>query len=307
MIVCIGAFDGYHRGHFALFDRARSLSRELNTDWTLVTFEPHPRFVLGGLKARLFSQEEKSFLRGCLGVPEPIEIPFTRVFADTEPQIFLDELRKRVPLDGIVVGSDFRFGRGRTGDGAFLRRYGAKFGLKVELVPQLEEGGSPVSSTRVRSCIEKGDLEQASCLLGYPFFIRSRVVHGQQRGRTFGFPTANLNPGEYKLIPAEGVYAGSAWADGQWYAAAVSVGRNPTFGDGLDLRLEVHVLEFSGGLYGHKLLLALFRRLRPMERFANSDALAKQLQADCAQAQECFTISSPLLEIFRQNGQDQRK
>ena len=302
MIVCIGAFDGYHRGHFALFERARVLSRELNTDWALVTFEPHPRFVLGGLRARLFSREEKAFLRRCFAVPDPIEIPFTREFANTEPGRFLAELGARVPLDGIVVGSDFRFGRGRSGDGDFLRGYCAVHGLKLALVPQLTEGGSPVSSTRVRSCVENGDVEQAARLLGYPFFIHSQVVRGQQRGRTLGFPTANLTPGEYKLIPAEGVYAASAWADGQWRAVAVSVGRNPTFGEGLDARIEAHLLDFSGDLYGRELFLTFFQRLRPMKRFADETELVAQMGRDCEQARERFAKMGPSLDVFIPGG-----
>ncbi|MBP5211806.1 MAG: riboflavin biosynthesis protein RibF [Pyramidobacter sp.] len=298
MIVCIGAFDGYHRGHFSLFERARSLSRGMDTDWALVTFEPHPRFVLGGLKARLFSPAEKAFLRRCFGLPEPVEIPFTHEFANTEPQLFLDELRARVPLEGVVVGSDFRFGRGRTGDGDFLRGYCEARGLSVALVPQLTEGGSPVSSSRVRSCVENGDLEEAKCLLGYPFFIRSQVVTGQRRGRTLGFPTANLTPGEYKLIPAEGVYAGSAWADGGWRAAAVSVGRNPTFGGEADVRLEAHLLDFHGDLYGRELFLTLFERLRPMERFSGAAELAAQMERDCERARAIFAGARPSLGVF---------
>ena len=301
MIVCIGAFDGYHRGHFSLFDRARKLARELGTEWKPVTFEPHPRFVLGGLKARLFTPAEKAFLRANFDIPEPLEIPFTREFAAVEPGSFLDELRARLTLDGIVVGSDFRFGRGRAGDGAFLSRYCAEHQLKFSLVPQLTEADEPISSTRVRAFVENGDLEAASSLLGYPFFISSAVEHGEQRGRTLGYPTANLLPGESKLLPGEGVYAGAAWDDGRWYAAAVSVGRNPTFLASGNMRVEAHLLDFSKDLYGRQLFLTLLCRLRPMIRFASGDELAVQLAHDCEQSKEIFAGAATQIVTFRQS------
>lgn len=299
MIFCIGAFDGYHRGHTVLFDRARSLARAHGTEWGLVTFEPHPRFVLGSLKARLFTAAEKVFLRENFDIPAPVEIPFTREFAQTEPEQFIETLCARLSVDGIVVGSDFRFGRNREGDGEFLRRCGASRGFFVEVVPQLTDAGRPVSSTRVRACVERGEMERAAALLGYPYFICSSVVSGQRRGRLLGFPTANLAPGAEKLIPGDGVYAGAAWSGGCWVPAAVSVGSNPTFLTTKETRIEAHLCGFSGDLYGQNLFVAFLRRLRAMRRFGCAEELARQLSLDCEAAERVFCGLCPSLDVFR--------
>lgn len=298
MIVCFGAFDGYHRGHFRLFEKSREMARALGADWLPVTFEPHPRFVLGGLTARLFSRAEKSFLRRNFGVPEPYEIPFTRELAGTEPGEFLDGLRARFPVEGVVVGADFRFGRDRSGDGDFLRGYCARRGVALRLVPQLELGGLPVSSTRARECVERGEAEEAAALLGYPYFICSRVIRGQMRGRTLGYPTANIGVPPAKLLPGEGVYACAALRAGRWYPAAVSVGRNPTFMENAGVRVEAHLSGFGGDLYGRPLFLAFLSRLRDMERFSRPGDLIDRLGIDTARAEAIFAGRRDALGVF---------
>ncbi len=300
MIVCLGAFDGYHRGHFSLFEKARALAEKRREEWKIVTFSPHPRFVLGGLKARLFTPDEKALLRACFDLPEPVRIPFTKEFAATEPSSFLDELRARLGVTGIVVGREFRFGRARSGDGAFLTEYCRKNGLELALMPQLlSPDGAVICSTRARDMVQAGSVEQAAELLGYPYFIVSEVVHGEHRGSALGYPTANMRPDEKKLIPGEGVYAGAMRHAGRWYPAAVSVGRNPTFLVEGSLRVEAHVIGYSGELYGARPMLALLRRLRPMARYSGGEALTRQLAVDCASTREIFAAAAKQLEIFK--------
>lgn len=298
MIVCIGAFDGYHRGHFRLFGQADTLARSLGTDWRPVTFEPHPRFLLGQLSARLFSRAEKFFLRKNFAIPEPVEIPFTREFADIGPEAFLEGLRERFPVKGIVVGTDFCFGRNRSGDGSFLRGYCPRHGLELRLVPQLTDGGMPVSSSRVRSHVERGEPEAACALLGYPYFVCSRVIHGRQCGRTLGFPTANIGADGTKLLPREGVYACAAWHEGRWYPAAVSVGRNPTFLENVGVSVEAYLSGFSGDLYGRPLFLTFFAFLRQIERFPDRENLIAQMERDVRVCRDVFAARKDELSVF---------
>lgn len=302
MIVCIGAFDGYHRGHFCLFNTARELARAQKSAWTVVTFAPHPRFVLGnGLKARLFSEEEKERIRQVFSIPDPLEIPFTPQLASTEPGVFLDALDQRLGISGIVVGQAFHFGKNRSGDSDFLLRYCSSHGWQLRLVPQqIMQDGSTISSSRIRELIQGGDVTRANTLLGYPFFIISQVVTGEQRGRDLGYPTANILPGDMKLIPMEGVYAGAAWQGGRWWPAAVSVGRNPTFNVNGNLRIESHLIGFQGNLYGERLTLAFLDKLRPITRYSGRDELIEQLRVDCSRTEEIFQHSVEHLMPFYQ-------
>ncbi len=300
MIVCLGAFDGYHRGHFSLFEKACDLADKNREEWKIVTFSPHPRFVLGGLKARLFSGREKEILRANFRLPEPIKIPFTREFANTDPKSFLDELCARYQVTGIVVGVEFRFGRGRSGDGEFLSAYSREHGIELALMPQIiSSDGEVICSTRVRDLVETCHVDEAAELLGYPYFIVSEIVRGESRGRTMGYPTANMVLDEKKLLPGEGVYACALLHAGRWYPAAVSVGRNPTFHPQGTLRVESHIIGFDGGeIYGASPMLAFLRQLRPMLRFDDAESLAQQLAVDCERTREIFDCSDDLLKVF---------
>ncbi len=300
MIVCLGAFDGYHRGHFSLFEKARDLAGKNCEEWKIVTFSPHPRFVLGGLKARLFSPQEKEILRANFRLPEPIKIPFTREFANTDPKSFLDELCARFGVTGIVVGVEFRFGRARSGDGEFLTKYCGSRGIELALMPQIvSSDGEVICSTRVRDLVEKGCVDRAAELLGYPYFIVSEIVRGESRGRTIGYPTANMGFDEKKLLPGEGVYACAMLHAGRWYPAAVSVGRNPTFHPQGVLRVESHIIGFEGGeIYGASPMLVFLRRLRPMSKFDDAESLAQQLAVDCERTREIFDLRADLLKVF---------
>ncbi len=301
MIVCLGAFDGYHRGHFSLFEKARDLAVKNCEEWKIVTFSPHPRFVLGGLKARLFSPEEKEILRANFDLPEPIKIPFTKEFAKTEPASFLDELCSRFGVKGIVVGVEFRFGRARSGDGEFLTKYCTSHGIGLALMPQIvSSDGEVICSTRVRDLVETGHVDEAAELLGYPYFIVSKIVRGESRGRTIGYPTANMGIDEKKLLPGEGVYACALLHAGRWFPAAVSVGRNPTFHPQGALRVESHIIGFDGGeIYGASPMLAFLQRLRPMARFDDAGSLARQLAVDCERTRKIFDRSADSLNVFQ--------
>lgn len=290
MIFSIGSFDGYHRGHCQLFSAAQEMSARLGVSWQIVTFSPHPRKVLGnGLDTILFSEEEKKFIRQFLHLPEPIVIQFTLQFAAEPPEKFLADLDLKWGVDGIVVGDDFHFGKDKTGNGKTLERVCRSRGWKLALIPQLlSEGGLPISSSRIREMLDSGRVSTATDLLGYPFFMMSQVRYGQQRGRNLGFPTANFIPEKDKKLPAEGVYAGAALLEKSWIPAAISVGRNPTFlTDGI-LRVEVHLIQFCGDLYGKTFPVAFLERLRPIVRFAGARELCAQMKIDCGKVVQTF-------------------
>jgi riboflavin kinase/FMN adenylyltransferase len=264
--LAIGTFDGVHLGHRAVVAAAV----ESGLPVAAVTFDPHPRSVLGPEPLPLLcSLERRLELLEELGVGEALVVPFDRELATLEPAAFAE--RWLAPLGAAVVtaGVDFRFGRGRTGDLELLR----SLGYDVRPVA-LVEG---VSSSRARGLVAAGEVVEAARLLGRPVEIEGTVVSGDARGAGLGFPTANLEPPEGVLVPRLGIYAGSALGT----RAAVSVGTNPTYDVG-ELRVEAFLLDFEGDLYGRRLVVELWRRLRDEAAFASEEALVTQIAQDVA-------------------------
>lgn len=251
MIITLGAFDGYHKGHQELFSTAMTLAEETGTGWAVVSFVPHPRMVLLNEKiSLLFSSAEKKVLEALLEIPTVFSLPFTSQLSSMEPEEFLSYIGRELPLKGVVVGYDFHFGKGRSGDAALLQRLCEKRKMSLRIVPPLKIGGAIVSSTSIRDLVERGKIEKAEELLGYPFLLQGLVTEGYSRGKAMGLPTANIAVPESKIVPPSGVYAGAVFAEGNWFPSALSIGNNPTFGD-LDCdRIEVHIIGYEGNLYG---------------------------------------------------------
>ena len=261
--VALGSFDGVHRGHRRVIDAARAAGPRS----TVVTFWPHPRLVLGNRVELLSTLERRLELLGETGVDEVLVMEFTDELARLEPHEFAESLLRRIGTRVIAVGANFRFGRGATGDTATL----ASLGFDVRPVP-LVEG---VSSTLIRRLLQAGDVERAALLLGRPAEVEGTVVLGDQRGGTLGFPTANLAVPADLLVPAYGIYAGAALG----HRAAISIGVNPHYG-GSERRVEPYVLDFDGDLYGRRLVIELWRRLRDERAFASEDELIAQIARD---------------------------
>jgi riboflavin kinase/FMN adenylyltransferase len=272
--VAIGEFDGVHLGH-------REVIRGADT---VLTFEPHPRAVVAPDSAPrlLTSLEAKADLVDSLGVREMVVIPFDGAFAAQTPQAFVDEiLVGRLGAERVSVGENFRFGHRARGDVALLH---AQAAFATRAVPLVSDAGEVVSSSRIRALVEAGDVERAGRLLGARFELRGPVAHGDKRGRTLGFPTANLIPDPALVCPAYGVYACRAAieVDGAWrsWPAATSVGVRPTFVTGRGVLAEAFLLGFEGDLYGQPLRLSFLARLRGEERFESVDALVEQMDRD---------------------------
>ncbi|MCB9781145.1 MAG: bifunctional riboflavin kinase/FAD synthetase [Alphaproteobacteria bacterium] len=287
-VVTIGNFDGVHMGHRSLLTRLVERARERGAPAVVYTFEPPPRVVLAPSQhvARIMAWPDKVRLLGEQGVDAVVVERFSHAFAQHPPDWFVHEvLARRLHVGALVVGYDFRFGRARAGDLALVRRLLPD--LPVEQIGAAEDGGGIASSSRIRSVVASGDMAHAAQLLGRPHFVRGTVVGGDQRGRTIGFPTANVQT-ETELLPAHGVYAVWTRIDGGApLPAMANLGVRPTF-DGRRPLLEVHLLDWSGDLYGHELRVDFIARLRDEQRFAHVDALADQLRRDADAARDAL-------------------
>lgn len=294
MIAVLGAFDGFHRGHALLFDRAKTLARPLNLEWGAVTFDPHPGLFMKAINATLFTSRERELIRIFLGIPRIVALRFDEELARFSPRLFWEFLGENIVVDGVVVGQDFRFGYRRTGDVALLEQYCHEIDASFLAVDIVEHLGSKISSSAIRGHVESGECELAAKELGYPYFIWAEVVHGLGRGKDLGFPTANLNVPSWKLLPADGVYAVSVLVKGKWKVGALSVGKNPTFHDVTDIRVEVFILDYEGDLYEESLPVFFLSRLRPQVEFKNAEQLAMQIEADTKRVRTVFRRSFEL-------------
>jgi riboflavin kinase / FMN adenylyltransferase len=263
--VALGTFDGVHLGHRRVLETALSTAPALTP--AVVTFWPHPRTVLGNEVRLLTTLERRLELLAEAGVEETLVVGFTLELARMKPDAFVDELLQPIGTELVVAGADFRFGRGRRGDLATFEELGLSV-ERVELVPG-------ISSTAIRELVGAGDVEGAARLLGRPAEVEGTVVSGDARGGTLGYPTANLRVDPDLLVPAYGIYAGSAAG----HRAAVSIGTNPHYG-GSERRVEAFLLDFEGDLYGERLIVELWRRLREERAFASEDELVAQITRD---------------------------
>jgi riboflavin kinase / FMN adenylyltransferase len=261
--VALGTFDGVHRGHRRVIEAA--LGAGLVP--TVVTFDPHPRVALGNRIDLLATLERRLELLTELGVEETLVVRFDLELARLEPETFAETILRPIGARVVVAGQNFRFGRGRRGDLELLR----SLGFDARLVPH-EDG---ISSTRIRQLLAAGEVDAAAGLLGRPPEVDGIVVAGDARGGTLGYPTANLAVGADLLVPAHGIYAGSAAG----YRAAVSIGTNPHYG-GEERRIEAFLLDFAGDLYGKRLIVELWARLREERVFEDEAALVEQIARD---------------------------
>lgn len=287
-VVTIGNFDGVHRGHQAILAQIIERARALEGESILYTFEPHPRRVLqpeADLRLlETFDQKMENLEQ--LGLDAVVAEPFDRAFAKTSPEYFIEHhLHECIGPVEVYVGYDFHFGRDREGSMRLLTERGPHLGFSVTVVPEVSFEGRDVNSTRIRELLAEGDVEEAAALLGRPFVCRGEVTEGDRRGRTIGFPTANLAP-ETEILPAPGVYyghlrclGGGEWA-GKTFPAVTNVGYRPTFRDGRDLVAEAHLIDFEGDLYGAEVDLSFEGRLRGEQAFPSADALREQIARD---------------------------
>jgi riboflavin kinase/FMN adenylyltransferase len=274
--VAIGSFDGVHRGHQAVLAAARATGLAP----TVITFDPHPRIALGNKVDLLTTLERRLELIGEAGVESTLVASFTPELQSLTPEEFAERYLRAIGAEAVVAGEDFRFGVRRSGDLALLE----KLGFEV-VVPDEVEG---VSSTAIRAALANGDVVGAALMLGRPFELDGTVVSGDQRGGTLGYPTANLLLEPELAVPRYGIYAGSALG----HRAAVSIGTNPHYG-GTERRIEPFLLDFEGDLYGRRLVVELWERLRDEAVFGSEEELIAQIARD---VEATRAAQSPILD-----------
>jgi riboflavin kinase/FMN adenylyltransferase len=292
-VATIGNFDGVHLGHRAVFRRLIDLARAHQAVATVITFEPQPMefFAPAQAPARLTRLREKARIMAEDGIGQLVVLRFDRHLAALDPESFVTRLLvEGLGVRYLLVGDDFRFGHKRAGDFQLLRECGGRFGFDVANLPTVHDGQERISSTRVRAALADADLALAQRLLGRPFFLHGRVAHGDKRGRTLGFPTANLHLHRHST-PVSGVYAVRVHGLGPVARPAVAnVGSRPTVA-GTDSRLEVHLFDFDQDIYGAHLRVEFCAWLRHEQKFPSLAALQEQIARDSAAARQFFAIS----------------
>ncbi|MEO2168497.1 MAG: bifunctional riboflavin kinase/FAD synthetase [bacterium] len=294
-VIALGNFDGLHGGHEAILEKTIELARRTGGQPVVFTFYPHPISVVAPDRAppQVTSLAER--LRGLrrLGAEGVVLQRFTQAFAATPPEVFLrDTLVDQLGASGIVAGYNVTFGKDRRGTPELLRKMAPELGIEVGVVEAIGVGAGQVSSTAIRRALAAGDVKHAGALLGHPHRVFGRVRVGDRRGATIGFPTANILP-RGGMLPPDGVYAVRVGIEGEapLRPAVANLGTNPTFG-GVGRRLETHLLEFAGDLYGKSIVVSFVERLRGEVRFASADALVTQIQADAAAARGLLVEAS---------------
>jgi riboflavin kinase/FMN adenylyltransferase len=275
----VGSFDGVHLGHLDVIRHLVAAASTKRASPALITFEPHPRCVLdpANCPPSITTLSEKLALLERAGVEHAIVLRFDRELSALSPQDFIDRLSAAMDITLWVIGFDFAFGRGRTGNADWLRSHGHQ----VDVIPPYQIDGHELHSSEIRRLVREGEIEQANRLLGYEYSMSGPVESGDRVGRQLGFPTANIGIEPNKLVPALGAYAGRAKAPEGDFVAALSVGYRPTFG-GTQLRVEAFLLDFEGDLYQQRLELRFIRYLHQDIKFATPNDLVHQLQKDVA-------------------------
>jgi riboflavin kinase/FMN adenylyltransferase len=289
--LAIGTFDGVHVGHRAVIGRALEIAAERGVTSSVVTFDRHPLEVIDPARVpRLLTPPaEKLRLLAELGPDEVVVLPFDQHLAGLAPGEFCAELLAGVLCArAVVVGENFHFGAGGAGDAAELRACGARHGFETIAVSLVTEHGKTISSTRIRRLLQHGELEEVREILGRPPSAAGVVVHGDERGRTLGVPTANVDVEAGTIFPGRGVYAARVLVDDCWYRAAVNIGHNPTFRrkdvETTHVTVEAFLLDFAGDIYEHQIRVDFLHKIRDERRFDDVDALVAQMRRDIAAA-----------------------
>lgn len=289
-VLTLGVFDGLHLGHQRIMQTVTERARVLGVVPTAITFDPHPRAVLYPESAppMLQTLDQRLEAFGVLGIEQAIVIRFNRAFAQSSAEQFLrDVVHERLQAREVYLGQGFAFGYRRAGNITLLRACGNLLGFYADEVPEIGLRGNRISSSRVRELLLAGRVNLARRMLGRPYGVEGQVVHGAERGRVIGFPTANLQPCN-RVIPCRGVYVTATLIEGQWRRSITNIGVRPTFEKEAEPSVETYVLDWAGNLYGNVLRVRFLHRLRDERRFDGLDALKRQINHDLARARSYF-------------------
>ena len=285
----IGSFDGVHRGHQEIVQRLTTGAHAVGSPAVVLTFYPHPGFVLGKRKTPYYltTPEERAMLLEKLGVDVVMTLPFDLPMSATSPHEFLAMLKAHLDISHLLVGQDFALGRNREGTVSVLQQFDAEFGYTLEVIPSLTNGGEAISSTRIRQALAEGDVSLAAALLGRFYNLSGEVIPGDGRGRRIGISTANLDVWAERAIPKVGVYVCRAKVGDTFWGAVTNIGMRPTFETQPGLpRIETHLIDLDENLYGKRLDLEFLAYLRDEQRFSTIQSLVTQIEQDVRQARE---------------------
>lgn len=291
-VITIGTFDGVHKGHQKILKRIIDIAKSRNGKSILITFYPHPRFVLqpGNKDLKLLNTlDEKIRLLENFGLDNLVVAPFSKGFSQMPALAYIkDFLVENFHPNTIVIGYDHHFGINRSGDIALLKEYQKIFQFQVEQISKETIEDIAISSTKIRKALLAGDIETSTHLLGHPYQLSGYVIKGEQIGRTLGFPTANIQlTVNYKLIPKTGVFAVLINVQGKAYKGMLNIGFRPTV-EGNSKTIEVNIFDFNKDIYGEEISITLVKRLRDEKKFKNLEALKKQITSDKKEALTCF-------------------
>jgi len=286
----IGNFDGVHLGHRALIQGLKTRAVEQQGEALVLSFWPHPRVLLAQVSEPflLTTQEEKQYQLQQTGVDLVLTLPFDQNLADMRAEDFLEQMNARLKPSGLLVGTNFRFGKDRLADFAFIQNFCQSKGILCESFPPFELDGEVVSSNRIRACLMEGQVAEAAKLLGRPFSLQGEIQPGKQIGRKLGFPTANFYPDPLQLLPRFGVYAARVFLEEQVLMGVTNIGVRPTFESGAMPNVETLILDFDDKIYYETMRIELLSFLRPEQRFEQVEDLIAQIADDEAQTRRIF-------------------
>lgn len=291
-VITVGTFDGVHKGHQRIISKLNSLAKKHHGESILITFHPHPRFVINPKDTSLKlinTLEEKISLLKEYGIDNLVIVPFTKAFSEISAEEYVAEfLLKHFKPKVIAIGYDHHFGKGRKGNIELLKQYQAEHHFEIERIEKQELEDITISSTKIRKALENGEVDLAFELMNHPYFIEGKVIKGKQLGRTIGFPTANIEiPVPYKLIPKTGVYAVKIMIHGKEYNGMLNIGLKPTFEENV-LSTEVHIFDFNEDIYDQTISVQFIAFLRDEIKFNSIDELKNQLELDKINALKQF-------------------
>ncbi len=289
-VVVLGNFDGIHKGHMLLINKAKEVAREEGLKTAVFTFEPHPSFVLTNRVPvdLIYTPYEKEKVMKIEGLDYYIVLPFTLETAAMLPQQFIEDIiLNKMNAQAVIIGADYRFGKNRTGDFGMMVEYSRKYDFDVHVIHKLRHEEQDISSTWIRSAVKNGDIELANILMTRPFSFTGEVMHGKHLGTTIGFPTANIIPDVTKLMPPNGVYVSTVEVPGHVYEAITNIGYNPTV-NGQSVTVEAHLLNFDEDIYGEEICINIYGFLRSEIKFDGLEELKKQIHTDLETMQNYF-------------------
>jgi riboflavin kinase/FMN adenylyltransferase len=293
-VITLGNFDGVHKGHQKIFKKVKDLAQSLNGTSIVYTFNPHPLKVLNSENGPplITTLIEKLKMMELCEIDIVICENFTKEFAEISPKDFVKEiLVEKIGVKEIIIGNDYRFGKGREGDAKYIKKLGEEYGFNVSVIPTITLNETMVRSSVIRNLIKEGDIKKASELLGRNYMIGGEIIEGKKRGKVMGFPTANIKP-EKELLPPIGIYAIWAFYQGNIKPAVVNIGYNPTFQDET-LSVEVYILDFNRAIYHHYLEISFVKKIRDEKKFSGPEELALQIKKDVEEAKEILKTEIP--------------